>query len=169
MPERHLFLLEKINSSYKQLAAIASNLNEAFEELGKSVEEIDYALKTSNLGMNLGAPVWILIAGEDDGRTSYWSRELGYDRINNRWGITLRAMSGSYLNGNDKCEMWFFSDAPRHLQAEAAEKLPELFEKLIQKTDSVAARIKGKFSSFPVPATRPTEKAHTICTVCLAS
>ena len=173
MPEKHLSLVEKVHSSYKQLAATAKSLNETFEEFGKTVEEIDYALKTSNLGMYLGGPVWIQIDGQDDGQTSYWRRELGYDRIDNRWGITVRTRSGSDLNsGHNNSDVWFFTDAPRRLQVEAAEKLPELLETLMKESDAIAQRIKGKLSAPAGPAaptTRSSDKSETVCTVCLAS
>ena len=172
MPEKHLSLLEKVHSSYKQLAATAISLNDTFEEFGKSVEEIDYALRTSNLGMYLGTPVWIQIDGQDDGQTSYWRRELGYDRIDNRWGITVRTRSGSYLNSShNKSDVWFFTDAPRRLQVEAAEKLPDLLQTLMKESDAIAQRINGKFSASAStgPTTRSSDKSETVCTVCLSS
>src|SRR5437763_1700974 len=153
MPEKHLSLLEKVHSSYKQLAATAVSLNNTFEEFGKTVEEIDYALKTSNLGTYLGGPVWIQIDGQDDGQTSYWRRELGYDRIDNRWGITVRTRSGSYLNSShNKSDVWFFTDAPHRLQVEAAEKLPI---RLASTEDLIAGvSTKTKSNSFASSAKR---------------
>jgi hypothetical protein len=170
VPEKHISLSEKIDISYKQLAATAISLNDSFEELAMSIEEIDGALRASNLGINLAAPVWILIPQRDDAQTSYWRRELGYDRIENRWGITIRARSLGSANGNqNKCEVWFFSEAPRHLQLEAAEKLPDLFEKLIRQSEAVAARIRGRFPLSPLTAALSPEKPRTLCTVCLAA
>ena len=72
-------LAQKVQSSYLRLSKIAFDLNAVSDELGKSVAEIDLALKR----LNLGVSVWVDIRrGTSDDGLSYWGEDLGYSKIN---------------------------------------------------------------------------------------
>jgi hypothetical protein len=166
MADRNGTVAEKIHASYKQLSTAATNLNDTFNELANSIGELDSALGK----LSLDIPVWVQIIGRDDGHTSYWSRDIGYERIDNRWGIAVRTRSGNYrYPDGEKTEVWLFNDAPRRLQIEAVEKVPELFEKLIQEAETISTRLKGRFTAaIAAPAAAPRQ-TDSRCTVCLAS
>jgi hypothetical protein len=162
MTEQNLPLLERIKASCKELSVAATSLNETFDELGKSIEEMDSTLKE----LNLGITAWVHVSGRDEGETS-WSHDIGYDRINDKWGIVIRTRSGSDRSPNqEEYEVWLFNDAPRRLRIEAVEKAPELCGKLVKEAESIAARIKGKFSPAPVTTTWQSE-IETRCPTCL--
>src|ERR1700686_1961932 len=114
-------LVERVESSFHKLSTVASALNLVSDELGKSVSEMDAALKK----LNLGIPVWVLIQGWQD-QTSFWSDHLGYQKISGKWGIALRVVSGFHGHEDDAdVETWLFNDAPRPLRLKAIEKIPE--------------------------------------------
>ena len=83
MPSDSDSLSEKISSSIQQLSAAAQDLNSASDELGKAIAAIDSALQ----GLNVGVPTWICIEEGNDLPESehYWTRNLGYEKVNNRW------------------------------------------------------------------------------------
>ena len=54
-------LSERVASYYAQLTSAAKDLNSISDELGKSIAEIDMALKK----LNLGVAVWVPIRKED--------------------------------------------------------------------------------------------------------
>ena len=135
-------LLERVQSSYKRLSAVASQLNTASDELGKSVASLDEALKT----LNLGIASWYKFAGSDNDDGSYWAKYIGYVRIGSRWGIGLRKTSGHDYAPPDynSDEEWLFNDAPRQLRIEAVEHIPAMIEQLITAAEAAVENIKAK-------------------------
>ena len=137
-------LLERVANYYSQLSTVAADLNAVSDELGKSIAEIDAALKK----LNLGITTWVTIRGDggnpyDD---SFRSRDIGYAKVSNKWGISLRTIDGQ-LSDPDRSETeeWLFNDAPRSLRLEAIDKIPELLEKLskdaVRTTKDIRARL----------------------------
>lgn len=162
MSDKDTPLLERVANYYTQLSTVAADLNAVSDELGKSITEIDFALKK----LNLGITTWVTIQSDDGDPThdnfSYWSREIGYARIDGKWGICLRKVDGCHFDpDNDKVEEWRFNDAPRSLRLEAINKIPDLLETLykdatrtikdirarIGETQAVVKVIKGVASS----------------------
>jgi len=132
---------ERVQTAFRQLSNVATSLNSASDELGKTIAELDAALKQLNLG--IGA--WVQIAGNTDEHGNFWSRRIGYTRIRNQWGIALREESGNenFEEGYQE-EAWLFNNAPRWLRIEGIDKIPELLEKLIQQADESTKRIRKK-------------------------
>jgi hypothetical protein len=139
-------LLERVANYYSQLSTVAADLNAVSDELGKSIAEIDAALKK----LNLGITTWVTIHGDDgrvsQGVTSYWSRDIGYAKVEGKWGICLRKVEGDHdYPDSPKTEEWLFNDAPRSFRLEAIDKIPELLEKLskvaVKTTKDVRARL----------------------------
>jgi len=135
-------LSERVQKSFQQLAVRAANLNTVSDELGKSIEELDAALKK----LNLGVTAWVTFARGGDESGEYWStRELGYSKISNRWGIALRTCSGEYsYPERDSEETWPFNDAPRWMRIEGINHIPELIDELGEEAEKTTQRIREK-------------------------
>jgi len=132
---------ERIASSFKQLAAVSTDLNSAAHELSKTISSLDEALKA----LNLGVSAWHQVAGNEDRQDgSYWSRDLGYARVRNKWGIAIRKTWGNYGYDDYNEEEWLFADAPRWMCIESVDKLPDLIEDLIKRTEETTGKIKAK-------------------------
>ena len=130
---------QRVATSFKQLSAAALDLNSASDELGKAISAVDTALK----GLNLGVPTWVTIHGGEDEYLDYWSRDVGYAKIDNKWGVALRSVSGNHNYPDEgSIESWLFSDAPRWLRIEGIAKIPDLLEALIKKTEETTREIK---------------------------
>jgi hypothetical protein len=141
MPTNGDSLAERVQSSYRKLSAVASDLNLVSDDLGKSVGELDLALKKLNLGLT----VWVAIRSNDDEDGSHWGEYLGYAKIGGKWGIALQTCSGHYSNPErDDVENWLFNDGPRSLRLSAIGKIPELLEKLSTEAETAAKEVRGK-------------------------
>jgi hypothetical protein len=138
-------LLERVANYYSQLSTVAADLNAVSDELGKSIAEIDVALKKLNLGIN----TWVTIRESQeyyfDG-SPLWRWSIGYAKVEGRWGISLSKVNGDLSNPDESNnEEWLFNDAPRSLRLEAIDKIPELLEKLskdaVKTTKDIRARL----------------------------
>jgi len=137
-------LTERVTSSIERLASAAHDLNTVSGELGKAIAAIDTVLQT----LNIGLPTWTTIEKGDDlptGSEFYWSRDIGYAKVSNRWGISLRTVAGHYSSPDEEnCESWLFNDAPRWLRIVAVEKIPDLLEALIKSAEETTKKIRNK-------------------------
>lgn len=136
-------LSERVTTSFSKLTVAAKDLNKVSDELGKAISSIDSILQR----LNLGVPTWTQIQGGEDPHSGmvYWSRDVGYAKIGNRWGIALCTREGDYSSPDEeRCESWLFNDAPRWLRVEGIEKIPDLLEELIKNTEETTKKIKGK-------------------------
>jgi hypothetical protein len=137
---------EVVASFYSELRAVAADLNAVSDELGKSISEIDGALRNLNLGIS----VWVKIRGEDvapeRGDSSYWSDDLGYSKVSARWGICLRHVEGDADADMQSTEEWLFNDAPRALRLAAIDCIVELLQKLSEEGQATTKRIREKLA-----------------------
>jgi hypothetical protein len=131
---------ERVQAAFRQLSATAISLNAASDELGKTITELDAALKY----LNLGIPAWVQICGNEDENGDFWSRNIGYARIGNQWGIALGTIRGNNNFDHADEEEWLFNDAPRWMRIEGIAKIPELLEKLTKQASDTTERIKKK-------------------------
>ena len=77
------------------------------------------------------------------GSGNWWSRELGYTRVRDVWGVALKTASGNY--GNDEHDdetIYLFKDAPRWMRLEAVASIPDLLEALLNTTRETIDRAK---------------------------
>lgn len=123
----------KIPPSIKQITLTAKSLNDETDRLNKAVTLVGERLKV----LNLGITSWLQISIHEEGR--FWEiEEVGYAKVNGKWGIALRRATG---NKNDKDTedetIWAFNEGPRDLRILGASLLPALIEKL--HTDAEAA------------------------------
>lgn len=141
-------LVARVQSSYRQLAAAANNLNNVSDQLGETIAELDGALKKLNIGIS--AWVSVSISHYEQDPTQYEGEELGYAKIAGKWGIGIRTISGDEdtpfgLEETIK-DQWHFNDAPRDLRLRAIDKIPELFERLTTDANASAQRIQQKLA-----------------------
>lgn len=138
-------LPERVASAYSKLSAVASELNAASDEFGKTIDQIDSALKK----LNLGVTVWIRIAKRpaDPPNDDMWDESdlLGYAKIRGKWGIALQT-TGEDISNPENCtsEMWLFNDAPRRLRLLAIDKIGELLDGLTQIAVKTKDEIRGR-------------------------
>jgi hypothetical protein len=135
-------LSARVTAHYRQLSAAAADLNAVSDELGKSVQELDSALKK----LNLGVSVWVTITGSEDENQNYWNDDVGYTKIDGKWGIALRSVSGNLNWDQYKEEAWLFNDAPRSLRLTAIGKIPELLKQLSADAAEMTKQIKGRLA-----------------------
>jgi hypothetical protein len=135
-------------TALEALSASAQALNSATQRLAKTIENLDAALKKLNLGISS----WVRVSygSSEDGR--FWSKEeLGYDKVNGRWGLALRVLSGhEALPDDDKCTAWLYCDAARELRIRALRYLPTLMAQLNKDAESVTARIADEIQEAEV-------------------
>jgi hypothetical protein len=135
-------LAASVQSSYRKLSTVASELNFVSDELGKYVSEMDAALKK----LNLGVEVWVDIKRDQDDRC-FSSESLGYQKIGGKWGIALRTISGMHGSEDDSdVEIWLFNEAPRSLRITSIAKVPELLEKLSVEAKKMIDEIDGNLA-----------------------
>jgi hypothetical protein len=131
---------DRIASSFRQLTTVSTDLNAAASELGVSIVSLENALQS----LNLGVPAWHQIAGKEDDDGSYWSRGIGYTQVGNNWRIALKVTHGNEHADHHREEVWAFNDAPRWMCIESVDKLPDLFDDLIKRTEETTAKIRAK-------------------------
>jgi hypothetical protein len=133
---------ERVKTSYKQLSAAAINLNSSSDELSEAIAVWDAALKKLNLGLS----AWVTLSGSDnDANGNWWSRDVGYARVGNKWGIALRTQDGNdYSDEAPDVDEWLFNDAPRWMRIEAVGKLPDLLEALLKQAEDTTKKIRAK-------------------------
>jgi hypothetical protein len=136
---------ERASAAYKRLAASADVLSSKSDEFAKLVETVDWVLKR----LNLGVTAWERFSGDDNNGTGeYWSNDVGYAKVNRKWGIAIRVRSGNHTDAIEdrEYEEWPFNDAPRPLRIEAIDKIPDLLEMLIKAADKTAKKIDEKMA-----------------------
>ena len=130
----------RVERAFKKLSAAAETLNSASDDLSKRIAPLDAAFKK----LGLGVAAWVTISGNVDG-SEWWSRDLGYARVNGKWGIALRDISGDYQDpNNDDRETWHFNEAPRWLRIDGSAKLPDLLEKLLEQTEDTTKKVRAR-------------------------
>lgn len=131
---------EKVEVLYRQLSKAAASLNAASDELGKAIGVLEAALAR----LNLGVSAWVRLSGGEN-NSYWWSRDVGYAKVGQKWGIALRKREGDYqYPDQDSEETWLFNDGPRWMRAGASAKIPDLLEALLEETDSTTKKIKDR-------------------------
>jgi hypothetical protein len=157
MPTKGDSLAEKVQASYLQLSAVASDLNTVSDELGKSVTEIDAALKKLNLGIS----VWVTVSDWAGEELDYYIEQVGYAKVDGKWGIALRTISGNHnYPDRDEVEQWLFSDAPRKLRLASIETLPEVLKNLSDEAVKTTEKIKSRLAEVKEVAAAVKEAAR---------
>ena len=135
-------LVSRVQSAFQQLSAAATTLNTASDRLSKLVAELDSALKT----LNVGLVCWVNIddpSFSEDGQEEY-SEQVGYAKINGKWGIAVRTVNDVAWAQHVGVEEWAFSDAPRHLRLKAIDLIPALLDELAKEASENTKKITEK-------------------------
>lgn len=141
-------LPERAASYFSILRAASTDLNVISDELGKSIAEIDSALKKLNLGVSVWVPFRRDEGDGTPGHSWYWSEDLGYAKAGATWGICIRRIDGDHQLPEDAEteERWLFNDAPRRLRILAIDKIPELLENLSNEAARTTKEIRAKLA-----------------------
>ena len=147
-------VFDRVNESLLSLFGNAQLLNEASDNLKKSIAYLETSLKQ----LGLGIFAWVTVSSSNDGG-AYSGHKLGYAKIGPRWGFVIRLEEGHEAHPDSEViEMFPFNDAPRHLRLMAVEKIPELIEKLNTEAIATTTRINAKsaeVSQIALAATPP--------------
>ena len=149
-------LISRAQLSYQKLATAAVALNTASDQLGKVIVELDAALKALNLGISS----WISFnEWTDESGFNYSCDQIGYSKVDGKWGIALRSLSGNYNFPEDATVdgPWLFNDAPRALRLAAIDKIPAFLEKLVKDAVATTKKINEKLQQ-----SRELAKAITV-------
>ncbi|SRR5258708_5022357 len=150
MPSNEDSLIKRVQFSYLQLSLVASDLNEVSDQLGKSVAELDAALKKLNLGIS----AWVSMRSDEYEDGTYVIDQIGYAKVEGKWGITLRTMNG-HVNWPDQeqVDTWLFNDSPRSLRLSAIAHIPALLEALSKEATENTQKIKARLAEAQEVAT----------------
>lgn len=131
-------LIERVESLFRELSGVASELNFVSDQLGNYVSEMDAALKK----LNLGVSTWVTIRGGHNPDNGYtWGEDLGYAKISSKWGIALRSWESDDFGSDRTEDIWLFNDAPRSLRLESIGTLPALLERLSAEASAMVAKL----------------------------
>jgi hypothetical protein len=131
----------KIQTHFQALASVATSLNLASDELTKSVSVLDEALKKLNVGLT----AWVSFRTRTVREEQYDEDQIGYCKVDGKWGIALRRSWGDY-NREDFGEEgpWLFNDAPRELRIMAADTIPDVIEALGKAASETTRKVQEK-------------------------
>jgi hypothetical protein len=102
---------------------------------------LDAALKK----LHLGVSTWVTLASNEDQTGCWWTRDVGYAKVGDKWGIALRKAAGDGGNPDyDTEEKWLFNDGPRWMRAEGSKKVPELLEALLKEAQNTTKLFKDR-------------------------
>ena len=140
MAEKKVPPTERIAASFRELALVSPEVDSAAADLAKSISTLESYLR--RIGIQVSA--WHQIAGDEDESGSYWTRDIGWSRVNDMWSIAIRKTNGHHGYNHHDEEIWGFGDAPRWMCIEAVSKLPDLFETLIKRTTETTEKLKAR-------------------------
>ncbi len=133
--------LEKIQTHFKALSAVALSLNTASDELTKAVTILDEALKKLNVGLT----VWVTFRSRAVEEWEFDDDQIGYAKVQGKWGVALRHLWGDHqLDTYDDEGPWLFNDAPRELRLGGVEKIPDVIETLAKAAFDTTKKIQEK-------------------------
>jgi hypothetical protein len=141
MAEAKIPPTERIAASFTQLSTCTQECNAAAADLAEAISKLDNALFT----IKPVTAAWHDIARHDEPQTgNYWSREIGWAKVGDKWGIALKRTWGNEYSDNHEEEAWPFKDAPRWMAVESVGKLPDLFEELLKRTRETTEKLKAR-------------------------
>lgn len=135
--------IEKIQTHFKTLSSLAPTLNIASNELTKAVTVLDEALKSLNVGLSAWVTFRSRAVHPSLRDEEYDDDQIGYSKVDGKWGIALRHIWGNYALEEFGGEgPWLFNDAPRELRLLGVEKIPELIEALSKEASETTQKVR---------------------------
>jgi hypothetical protein len=134
--------IDKIAVNFRELSSVASTLNSASDELTKVVTVLDEALRS----LNIGITAWTTFTSyTTDSAEDFDHEQIGYCKLNGKWGIAIQRVWGDYNRGEAETEgPWHFGEAPREMRLNSVDKIPELIDALGQRASETAKKIQEK-------------------------
>ena len=133
--------IERVRDAIQKFPAAAATLNSATDQLGKPIADLDTVLKK----FSLGVPTWVHFSQSDRNYfPQYYYEDIGYAKINGKWGIAIRTVEGNEGPDDDDIQKWPFNDAPRLLRLQAVDKIPDLLEALLKNAAELSEKMTKK-------------------------
>jgi len=143
MKEDNDALSQRVQESFLRLSSTAANLNSVSDKLNGSISNLENALRKLGLGITSWVP--FTSSTSPDG-FRYWYEEIGYAKVNGKWGLAIKTRDGNEASDEDDIELWPFNEAPRHLRVRAVKKIPELIDKLNKDAADIAGKVEEQIS-----------------------
>jgi hypothetical protein len=142
--------IKRLHNNFQTLTSTAASLNNVSNELSNVVAIFDDSLKKLNVGLT----VWVDFAsGDAVGPSEYDDYQIGYLKLDGKWGIGLRHVWGdTSIDADNVSGPWLFNDAPRELRLQSLDAIPRLIEKLSEEASDTAKRIENKTEELRVLA-----------------
>ena len=120
-----------IHQRFATLSSAAADLNKASDELSKAITVLDDSLQK----LNLGITAWVVYLDRiQEDCPSYDRDELGYARINGKWGLAIHRITGDADSGEHQEKgSWPFNEAPREMRVLAVNAVPSLLHALTER------------------------------------
>lgn len=135
--------IEKIQTYFKVLSSVAPTLNTASDELTKAVSVLDENLKKLNVGLTAWVTFRSRVAHPSMRDEEYDDDQIGYGKVDGKWGIALRRIWGNYAMEEFGAEgPWLFNDAPREMRLLGVDKIPELIEALGKEASETTKKVR---------------------------
>jgi hypothetical protein len=141
-----------IEASFQSLASLSNSLNAASSELTRYIGVLDEALKKLNIGLT----VWVTFQdkSDEDKEHQFSLDQIGYAKVNGKWGIALRNKSGDEREKSFFVQgPWLFNDATRRLRLASVEKIPQVIEQLNKAAATAVKQAQAKAASVGELAT----------------
>ncbi len=135
-------MADKVDAGLRELASVSHSLNQASDQLSKSLADVESALGAYKLGVS----AWVELHREkelsepaSDGRRYEYTvvQLLGYGKYKGKWGLLVASYCEEMFEG-EYHEEQFLRDAPRETRLAAVEKVPGLLKALTENAAKVA-------------------------------
>lgn len=127
---------QRVEAGFQKLSKTAGSLNSASDRLNVAVDHLNAALKKLNLGISS----WFVFSTWEDGPLSE-VQEIGYGKINGKWGIGLRKTFEDQNSPEEDVDEWHFAEAPREMRIRAIGHLHSLIAKLDEDAEATAKKL----------------------------
>ena len=149
MPNNDTPSPDEITASFERLAVAAMRLNAVSDKHGQQVSAIEAVFQ----GLNIGVQCWVDFANYRSANGVIEDRSVGYAKVGPKWGLAIRI--DEYPEHDPEAsdpELWPYREAPRTLRLQAFEKVPQLIDKLVTETNTLADKIKAQIPQVQLVA-----------------
>lgn len=131
-------IVQRVQESYRQLPVVTKTLNDASDKLNASVKRLETFFKKNPIGV----ASWVNFhASESPDGSHYYKEQVGYAKVDNKWGLAIRTIRGNEIDGDEDVNAWAFNESARGLRVRAVPKLPELLEQLVKDASEMVGEV----------------------------
>jgi hypothetical protein len=131
-PERAAVALKSLKTKSRELQEVTSGLE-------SELRRVESILRPLGL-----VSAWCPIASGEKDNGYWWAREIGYTVFGIDHRIALRTRAGSMNPDDEDTTTWRFAEAPHWMQIESVNKLPDLFEVLLERVEQTIKKMNAK-------------------------